>query len=217
MRVRPPDRTGATSFFHELRVGWHDFWSRPWLWAIVIQFGFVNAAYSAAVLVIGPAVAKAHLGGAAAWAGYLVATNVGLICSGVLLLRWRPRHILRTASLAVFGFALPLLAFARPEALPVVLAAGFVTGVCSEIFGVLWDTTYQQEIPHDKLSRLKAYDALGSWVLMPLGLAVAAPVSSAVGNRDTLVGGAVFVVVATALVFLSRDVRGLERRAQPSR
>ena len=211
MRVRAPARTGAT-VLSELRVGWHDFWSRPWLWAIVLQFGFVNAAYAGTFLVLGPVVAKEHLGGAAAWAAVLVSMQVGLICSGIVLLRWKPRHLLRTATIAVFGFVLPGLALARPEALLVVIAACFVTGVCSEIFGVLWDTTYQQEIPHDKLSRLSAYDALGSWVLMPIGFAVAGPVAVVVGNRATFLGSAVLMAAATALTFLSRDVRNLQRR-----
>jgi MFS family permease len=212
MRVRAPERTGATTVFGELRVGWHDFWSRPWLWAIVLQFGFVNAAYVGTFLVLGPVVAKEHLGGAAAWAAVLVSMQAGLICSGIVLLRWRPRRLLRTATIAVFGFVLPGLALARPEPLVVVIVACFVTGVCSEIFGVLWDTTYQQEIPHDKLSRLSAYDALGSWVLMPIGFAVAGPVAIVVGNRATFLGSAVLIAVVTALTFLSRDVRRLERR-----
>jgi hypothetical protein len=203
---------------HELHAGWRDFWSRPWLWAIVIQFGLVNAAYTGTLLVLGPAVAKAHLGGPTAWAAVLVSMQVGLICSGLVLLRWRPKRILRTATLAVFGLALPLVALARPEALPIVLVGAFASGVCSEIFGVLWDTTYQQEIPRNMLSRLTAYDALGSWVLMPVGYAVAGPVSEAIGDRASFLGAAALIVVVTALTFLSRDVRTLERRAaQPSR
>ena len=213
IRARPPERTGATSVLHELRIGWRDFWSRPWLWAIVIQFGIVNAAYTGTLNVLGPAVAKRHLGGPAAWAFVLVAVQAGLICSGLVLLRWKPRRILRTASLAAFGLVLPLLALARPEPLAVILVAAFASGYLVEIFGVLWDTTYQQEIPHDKLSRLSAYDALGSWVLMPVGFAVAGPVGAAVGNRAAFLGASVLVVVATALVFLSRDVRTLERKA----
>ena len=47
---------------------------------------------------------------------------------------------------------------------------------------------------------------------MPLGFAVAGPVGAAVGNVPTFIGAAILVVVATALVLLSRDVRTLERR-----
>jgi predicted MFS family arabinose efflux permease len=202
--------------FHDLRVGWRDFWSRPWLWAIVIQFGIVNAAYTGTLLVLGPAVAKRHFGGAVGWAAVLVAIEAGVIVSGLVLLRWKPRRMLRTATFGAFGLALPLIALARPEPLVIVVIAAFASGYLTEIFGVLWDTTYQQEIPQDKLSRLSAYDAIGSWALMPLGFVVAGPVGSALGTRTTFIGGAVFVLVATALVLLSRDVRTLERREQPA-
>ncbi|HEY1514154.1 MAG TPA: MFS transporter [Gaiellaceae bacterium] len=212
MSVRPVERTEATTLFHDLRVGWRDFWSRPWLWAIVIQFGVVNAAYTGALNVLGPAVARRHLHGAAGWAGVLVAVQAGLIASGLVLLRWRPRRLLRTATFGSFGLALPLFALARPEPLVVVVVAAFASGYLSEIFGVLWDTTYQQEIPPDKLSRLSAYDAIGSWALMPLGFAVAGPVGAAVGPRATFLGAGAVIVVASALVLLSRDVRTLERR-----
>lgn len=55
-------RAASTSMLHELREGWHDFWSRTWLWAIVLQFGIVNAAESGTFLVLRPNVAKHHLG-----------------------------------------------------------------------------------------------------------------------------------------------------------
>ena len=211
MRVRAAERTGATTVFQELRVGWTDFWSRNWLWSIVLQFGIVNAAYTGSLLVIGPAVAKEHLHGAFGWSLVLVAIEIGTILSGLVLLRWRPHRILRTASFAVFGLALPIVALAGPAPLAVVLLAAFLSGYLVEIFGVLWDTTIQQEIPQEILSRMSSYDALGSWALMPLGYVVAGPVSAAVGSRATLLGSAAIIVVATALVFLSRDVRTMTR------
>jgi MFS family permease len=212
MVSRAPQRTGATTVFQELRAGWQDFWGRSWLWAIVLQFGFVNAAWVGALQVLGPAISKSHLGGAGAYAAMLIAMQVGFIVSGLVLLRWRPRRILRTATFAVFAFAVPLLTLARPENVVVVIAAMFIAGYCSEIFGVLWDTTYQQEIPSEMLSRVTSYDALGSWVLMPIGFAVVGPVSDAVGARPTLLVLAGLIVAVTALTFLSRDVRMMERR-----
>jgi MFS family permease len=205
-------RIEGSTMLHELREGWRDFWSRPWLWAIVLQFGVVNAVQNGAIQVLGPGIAKAHLGGAAAWGLVLTATSVGFVTCGFLMLRWHPRRILLVATLAVFPFALPLIALAIPTPLPLVVAAGFIAGFSIEIFGVLWDTAMQQEIPLEKLSRLSAYDALGSWVLTPLGLAALGPIAGVAGSRATLIGCAILVVVATAPVLLSRDVRTLERR-----
>jgi hypothetical protein len=89
----------------------------------------------------------------------------------------------------------------------------FAAGFSVEIFGVLWDTSMQQEIPPEKLSRLYSYDALGSWVLMPVAYVVVGPIATAVGTRATLIGCAILVLGPTAAVLLSRDVRTLERRS----
>jgi hypothetical protein len=39
------------------------------------------------------------------------------------------------------------------------LLLGAMAGIGTETFGVLWDTTMQQEIPQDRLSRVYSYDA----------------------------------------------------------
>jgi MFS family permease len=212
MRLTAAERTPGSTVLHELREGWHDFWSRTWLWVIVLQFGIVNAFESGAVQVLGPGIAKDDLGGPAAWGAILTATSLGLILCGFMMMRWRPRRILFTATLAVFPLALPLIALAIPAPLVVVIACAFAAGFFVEIFGVLWDTSMQQEIPPEKLSRLYSYDALGSWVLIPVAYVALGPISHAVGTRTTLLGCAVLTLAATAPVLLSRDVRTLERR-----
>jgi MFS family permease len=205
-------RAAGASVAHDLRLGWRDFRSRGWLWAIVVQFGLVNAVESGSINVLGPGVAKAYFGGAAGWGLVLTAQTVGLVVSGLLMLRWKPRRILLTATFGAFGLALPPLVLARPLPLGGVLAAGFLAGVGMEVFGVLWQTAMQQEIPTEMLSRLSSYDALGSWALIPVGSALAAPVASVIGTSWTFVTAAAVVVLATGLVLLSRDVRTLERR-----
>ena len=206
-------RIEGSTVLLELREGWRDFWSRTWLWAIVLQFAIVNAVETGSLDVLGPAVAKKHLGGAGAWGGVLSAFSFGLVLTGVVMLRWRPRRILRTATFGIFPMVLPLVALIRPAPLAVVIVASFLAGAGVEVFGVLWDTAMQQQIPPEKLSRLSSYDALGSFVLIPVGLAVAGPVGAAVGLRASFIGSSVLIAAVTALVLLSRDVRTLERRA----
>lgn len=205
-------RIEGSTILHELRDGWHDFWSRTWLWAIVLQFAVVNAAETGSLDVLGPAVAKRHLGGAGAWGGVLAAFAFGLVLTGTVMLRWRPRRILLMATFGIFPLVLPLLGLAVPAPLTIVIVCAFLAGAGVEVFGVLWDTAMQQEIPGEKLSRLSSYDALGSLVLTPIGLAAAGPIGAALGLRATLLGSAVLIIVATLLVLLSRDVRTLERR-----
>jgi len=120
--------------------------------------------------------------------------------------------MLLVATLAMLLTPAPLLALGFPLALPLIVAAAFLSGFGLEIFVLLWNTTMQQEIPSDKLSRVYSYDALGSFALLPLGLAAAGPIAELVGVRATLWGGAGIVVAVTLPVLAVHDVRTLERR-----
>ena len=198
-------------FARELREGWDAFRSRAWLWGIVVQFAFVNAAGVGAWAVLGPVVADADLGGAAVWGFILAAQSAGFILGGVFTLRYRPDRILLVATLAIFPMAVPILLLAAPAPFVVIALAAFAAGFGIEIFGVFWDVAMQQQIPPEQLSRLYSYDALGSFVFIPLGAAVAGPMADLVGVTETLVGAAVVIVVATALVLLIDQVRDLRR------
>jgi MFS family permease len=217
MRLPPVLRETAANFGHELAVGWREFRSRTWLWVIVLQFSFLLMVTMGAFSVLGPVVADEDLGGAKAWGAILTAQAAGLVAGGLLGLRFRPRRMLVAATLGVLVFPAPLVALGFPLGVPVIAATAFVAGLGTEIFGLLWHTTMQQEIPPDKLSRVYSYDALGSVGLVPLGYALAGPVAEAVGVRATLWGAAAIGVAVTLSVLAVRDVRVLERRvATPS-
>jgi hypothetical protein len=81
----------------------------------------------------------------------------------------------------------------------------------------MWDTAMQEQIPHDRLSRVYSYDALGSFVCIPIGLSVAGPLSDLLGVGATLIFAGCVVLVATGLVLTVHDVRTLRRtdRAEP--
>src|SRR5215472_6160725 len=85
-------RAEGASMLRELREGWTEFWSHTWLWATVFQFTVILAAWYGSFQVLGPAVAKAHLGGAAAWGLISASEAIGLIVGGLASLHWSPRR-----------------------------------------------------------------------------------------------------------------------------
>jgi MFS family permease len=213
LRIPRNLRLADRHFFRELREGWDAFRSRSWLWGIVVQFAFVNAAIVGVWSVLGPIVAEEELGGAAAWGLIVAAQAAGFVCGSALTLRYRPSRLLLVATLAIFPTALPILLLAAPAPVVAIVAAAFASGVGVELFGVLWDVTMQQEISSEQLSRVYSYDALGSFVVIPLGAAVAGPVADTIGTAETLVASALVIIAATALVLLVDEVRSLRRRA----
>ncbi|SCD41232.1 Predicted arabinose efflux permease, MFS family [Streptomyces sp. DvalAA-14] len=207
--ARPASPGGILRELHE---GWREFVSRSWLWGIVLQFGFVNGVVGACEAVYGPLVAREHLGGAGPWGLALAASGVGTVCGGLLMMRWKPRRILLIGTLGVFPLALPPAALAFAPRLWVLTVAMFVAGVAIEVFAVGWMLALHQEIPEEKMSRVSAYDWLGSVAMTPLAMAAAGPAADAFGRTRTLWGSAALVVLLTGAVLALPDVRRLERR-----
>ena len=90
----------------------------------------------------------------------------------------------------------------------------FVAGVAIEVFAVGWMLALHQEIPEEKMSRVSAYDWLGSVALMPVATALAGPAANAFGRTRALWGSSALVVLLTAAVLVLPDVRRLERHAR---
>lgn len=212
MRLRRELDMPERHFLRELAEGWQEFRSRTWLWAVVVQFAFLVPAWVGAITVLGPVVADADLGGPAAWGFILSAQAVGLVLGGLIMLRWHPDRPLLVASLAMLLTALPVVALAVPAPTLLIAVSAFAAGIGFDVFGVLWSTTLHEQVPPEKLSRVSSYDALGSFVFAPLGLAVAGPVAVAIGTTETLLAAAAVIVVSTLLVLLAADVRNLRRR-----
>ena len=200
----PPE---AASLFEDLRAGWREFSSHTWLWTIVIQFSLIVAAGEAVFGLIGPAVAREQMGGAVAWGFIASGFGVGTLVGGIAGMGIRPKHPMRFATLLVFFFCGVELMLAIPAPVYVVAAAAFISGFTGQIFAVIWYTTLQTKIPGHMLSRVSAYDHLGSIVLAPLGIVVGGYLFEAVGFRVTLIIAAATLIIPTALVLCVRDVR----------
>jgi hypothetical protein len=165
--------------------------------------------------VLGPVVAEDALGGAAAWGAILSAQAVGLVLGGLIALRMKPRRPMLVAQISVLFWGLPLAALALELPTAAIAALALLAGVGLELFGVYWDTALQQHVPQEALSRVSSYDALGSFVAIPIGLSIVGPVSAAIGVSTTLWLGFAIFLAAQGGALLSRDVRTLPRRDEP--
>lgn len=186
-RIRIAPRVGAEAvgFLADLREGWREFASRTWLWASVVFFGIGNLAF-AGWIVLGPAIADERLGGAGPWAVILTAGGVGAVVGGVLAIRVRPRRPLVACVLAATLISLQTLTLALEAPTWVVSASAFLGGLGIAVHLTLWFTVFQQQVPERAQSRVASYDTLGSFVLMPIGMALVGPLADAIGLVETL-------------------------------
>jgi len=197
-----------SSVLRELREGWQEFSSRTWVWVVVAQFALVNAAFVGAIAVLGPLVADESFG-RASWGLIIAAETVGLALGGLLALRWRPRHALGIGVGLVVVTALPIVALALVPLVPLLVIAFLIGGLAIEQFGVAWDQSLQQNIPQDKLARVYSYDAVGSFIAIPVGEILVGPLAHAFGTTSVLLGCATVIVVASFAALATRSVRHL--------
>jgi predicted MFS family arabinose efflux permease len=211
-RVSLPARTDSrdASMLRDLREGWSVFTGNTWLWVVVAGFGVMNAIHAGAWFTLGPALARETFG-VRGWGLVLSAESVGLLVMTLVMLRVRLRRPLLAGMIGMAFFAVPMLILGLdPQVLPLV-AAAFVAGAAVEVFSIGWSVSMQEHIDERVLSRAYSYDALGSFVAMPLGQVIYGPLGEAFGYRPVLVVSAGVYLATVLLVLSSRSVRDLRR------
>jgi MFS family permease len=208
--LRAKWRTGQADepFARRLRQGWVAFRSRTWLWTIVTQFAFLGLLTFPSFFVLGAVITRDRFGGAAAWGAILACQGAGSAAGALLMLRVQPRRPLVVAEVAMFGWVPPLALLAASAPIAAVAVGAFFAGLGFGVFGPLWDTTMQRELPPDVLSRASAYDWFGSLVFLPIGFSIVGPLSGGLGRSATLVLAALWTAVSTAVVLA---VPGVQR------
>ena len=175
----------------------------------------VLAAWYGAFDVLGPVVAREHLGGPAAWGLITAADAVGLIIGGLIGLRYTAQRPIRFVVLIGATVAITPLALASLWPLPVICVAAVGLGIAIEVMMVQWTVTVARNVPPDLLARVSAYDVIGSVGAMPLGALIVGPLAAAVGVSATQYGAAALIVVASGLALLAPEVRHMRAGRPP--
>ena len=209
MRIAGTVRAATKSIVGDLREGWREFISRPWVVAIIASFGLFQLTYFPALLVLGPTVAKDQLGGAAGWGTIIAVEGLGAVVGGLLALRIKVARPLIWSELVVVPSGFLLLALAVPLPLVAIAAVGFVVGVGFAVGENLYVTAFQRNIPEHALSRISSYDWFGSVALNPIGYALIGPVAAAIGIPATLIVAGVLNVLVCFGVVLVPSVRAI--------
>jgi MFS family permease len=204
----------APSTLRDLREGWAAFTEHTWLWLIVVAFGVVNMIHAGAWFTLAPAVAKRTIG-IDGWGYVLSAEAFGLLAMTLVFLRVRLRFPLRAGMLGTAVFALPVLIMGTEPQLLLLVVAAFLAGCGFETFGIGWNVAVQEHVDERVLSRVSSYDALGSFLAIPLGQLTFGPLGAAFGSGPVLVGAAAVYAVVALGTLLSPSVRNLQRVDAP--
>ena len=216
LRLSRSRRPGThQSFFADLKGGWHELVSHTWLWVIVAWAAAFLGIVVAPYMTLGPVIAKESLGGPAAWGMIAAGWGVGTVAGGLIAMRWKPLRPMLVCCAAVLLIAPAMILLALRAPAPLIAALNAVGGSGMGLFMALWQTTLQQHVREDALSRVSAWDWMGSYLFLPLGLVLAGPVSDVIGVSETLWISVAFILLSTIAVLLVPDVRNLRRLDEP--
>ncbi len=216
VRARVRGEPGApTTVLRELRQGWDAVRRRAWVWATIVAFSGALLVALAPFFVLGAAVAEAAYGSDAVYGLANAAWGAGTITGAVLGARWRPHRPMRAAMLAALPWPGCVAVYGLGPPLAVLYPAMALSGVGIGMFAVWWETALAERIPPHLLSRVAAWDWMGSLALLPLGYLLAGPVGAALGEARVLIVGGLIGVVLNALALLPRSTRTLARLEHP--
>src|SRR4051794_31117073 len=210
-RATPGPAAQRSSVWAEIREGFEEVRSRSWVWATLLAFCVAVFAAFAPWAVLGPSLAREHYGGIGVYGVVGAALGAGTIAGSLVGIRWRPRHPMRLAMLAILLWPAATILYAVGVALAVVIPSFVIAGTGIALFDVWWLTALAERIPPDRLSRVTSYDWMVSLGLVPFGYILAGPLADAVGAREVLLGGATLAFVALGLGLLPAQTRMLER------
>jgi len=210
-RLRLPSTApvGArTSLFRELRDGWTAFRSLNWVVVIVSAFFGANFILAGVWLVLGPSIARDTIG-EAAWGVVLSARAVGLLIMGLVMYRLTIKRLLPVGQACAVFAAVPfiLLGFDLPAIW--LIGAAFVAGLGLAVEGIAWETSLQEHVAPEVLSRVGSYDQFGSWISVPLGQLAIIPIAAAFGDRQVAIVGGIIFAVLTLVPLAFPSVRNL--------
>ena len=193
----------------DLLHGWRVFLSFRWIVIIVGAFSFIVMCWAAAENVLGPLIALEHFNGPKSWSFVISAESAGLIVGSLIAIKIKPKYPMRFLMLSSFTITFYIWSLAKPQSLLMIAFGAFLFGITLDLWGTLWSTALQRKVPRDSLSRVSSFDAMGSMMFRPIGLAIAAPLSTLLGIENFLQILAAITVVAIIVPLLDPQVRNM--------
>lgn len=208
VRISVPRETEGAGFVTDLLSGWRTVRERDWLLSGILAAGLFHVA-NGVLLVLVQVIALRDLGGPHAFGFIAAAEGAGGLVGSAVALRVRPRHPLRVGYLTLALMPVWAAGYVWPGTLTTVLCTGLIGFAGLMFFDVMWQTALQDGVPHQLLARVSSWDAMVSFVGMPLGNALAGPLSQWYGVKPVIAGCAAVLMVASLAPLLWRSNRHL--------
>ena len=212
LSLSAPKSSQHRSVWSDLKEGWKAVIVSPWLWVTILVAAFANMMLSGPMAITVPFFVKEYLHAGVDTLGLLLSMfSIGSVVGAIILSRfkrYRRRGLLVYIPWLCAGLLISLGGF-----YPTAIVAGtvmFLAGAGFSIGGLIWVNVLQELVPGELLGRVSSMDALGSFVLIPVGYALCGWLTDLIGAPVVLIISGLSAALVTSLGLLHPTVRNLD-------
>lgn len=210
--IPTPSHSEKTHLWQDLRLGLAAVTSRSWLWITILIVALTNITLAGPYSIAMPFLVSDFMKANVSTLGLIYAIfPLGYVVGSLWLGRYqriRRRGLvsflgmaLAALMLALFGLHLPLWSL---------LLAAMVNGIALQADQQAWTSLLQEKIPNEELGRVFSIDSLGSFALLPVGLALAGWATQTFGPSPVFLVGGVLTALIALLALLLPAIRQLD-------
>jgi MFS family permease len=202
-------------FMNEIREGLRVVWYYKWIAAMIVMASVQLMMVIGVENVLLPVITKRDFGTASVFATSAALFSLGGAISAVICIKAKVKNpgLVSVVVWGLFVFAPLVLAF--PSSRELIFFAYFAAGFSVGPWEAFWATQVQREVPAEYQGRVFSIDYMGSLGLMPLGMALAGPLVNVFGERELLIGVAVFHLLVCAVVLFVPGVKQMKSIKPP--
>jgi len=199
-------------FREDVADGFSTIFASPILWIAIVVFAFTNITLGGPYSIAMPFLVKQQLGGDEKMLGFIYSIfPIGFAISSLAMgsfkkIRYRGPVLYVCGAIAgiglgVFGLGLPLY---------LLVLAALMNGASLEIGSLIWTNLMQEMVPQEKMGRVSSVDALGSFVLLPIGYAFTGWLIDRIGVTTVFVAAGGITALISLLPLLHPLIRKLD-------
>jgi hypothetical protein len=183
----------------DLRDGWRVLTDHGWLLVYAVHETMINVLVLSPFFVLGPLVAKQHLGGAPGWSAIALGYVLGSLAAAQITYRWSPGRPVLTAILITIALTPLLVLLGLDAPIWLIVPAAAIAGAETTVTNTLVTSVLQCNLPNEILGRGTAVSGIGSTLLVPVGMGLAGLLASSVGTSVVLIAGGGLGVIVSAI------------------
>ena len=210
------DANGAVvtqTFFEDLKEGMHYVFSWPGLSLLLISAMLINFLIAPAMSLL-PLLITKHFGGNEVQLALMNSVmGIGMLLGGLTLSVWggfKKRILTAFAGMIFSGIGFAVIGFVPGDAFPIAVGAFALAAFMLPLVNGPIHAVVQASVAPEMLGRVTSLISMGAQLAMPIGLAIAGPLSDSIGIQTWFIIGGVVMSLVGIISFIIPALNNIE-------